>query len=165
MLCIHFKFTIVHSSFIYRHRWHAFKQNFVNFVCHILIMQWKGMKEPKEKSNMMKNNGMGSHLGQSNEQKRTHACKRNEREEKNRHNIKSLYNTKCNQWLLRLNTPENKIKLGAKKMEGEKTMSSKIRIQRTHRITDCAKEMWNNAFNFVYERNIGASGINIGRIR
>lgn len=52
-----------------------------------------------------------------------------------------------------------------KKMEGEKTMSSKIRTQRTHRITDCAKELWNNAFNFVYERNIGADGINIGRIR
>lgn len=34
-----------------------------------------------------------------------------ERRKKNRHNIKSLYNTKCNQWLLRLNTPENKIKL------------------------------------------------------
>lgn len=76
----------------------------------------KGNEGAESKTKHDEKQWHGWHLGQSNEQKRTHACKRNEKEEKkNRHNIKSLYNTKCNQWLLRLNTPENKIKLRAKK--------------------------------------------------
>lgn len=46
-------------------------------------MQWKGMKEPKEKPNMMKNNGMGGTWGKAtNKNARTHANETREKKKK-----------------------------------------------------------------------------------